>query len=92
MTHDPFRPSREPARSIYDAFQAEASKRQGRSVEEWLQAEREAVWRAAHDQAAMLALRCPTMGEIEAAERYAMGSVDYGLKWALGVERLMKTF
>lgn len=90
MTHDPFRPHSEPAMSLYDAFQAEARKRKGRSVEEWIKAEREAVWRAARDQAEMLGLRCPLMSEVEAAERYAMGSVDYGSKWAHGVARVMK--
>jgi hypothetical protein len=92
VKHDPFRPHREPAMSLYDAFQAEAEKRPGRSVEEWIKSEREAVWRCAHDQAAKLALRCPTLGEVEAAERYAMGSINYGLTWALGVERVMRTF
>jgi hypothetical protein len=44
--HDIFEPRREPARSIYLAFQAEATKRKGRSVDEWLSAEREVVYRA----------------------------------------------
>ena len=33
---------------------------------------------------------CPTMAEVESAERYAMGSVDYGAKWAYGVAHVMK--
>lgn len=82
MATDPFRPRREPAMSIYDAFQAEAGKRAGRPMDAWIQAEREAVWRAARDQAAKLGLRCPTLSDVESAERYAMGSIDYGKTWA----------
>ncbi len=48
---DVFEPRREPARSIYKAFQAEARKRKGRSVDEWITAEREAVYREAVSQA-----------------------------------------
>lgn len=47
MTFDPFRPTREPWRSIYDAFQAEATQRHGRSVTEWIAAEEQAVLSAA---------------------------------------------
>lgn len=83
--HDIFQPRNEPALSIYNAFQDEAKKRKGRSVNEWVSAERNAVFREAVHQAQKLGLRVPTMGEIEAAERYAMGSADYGSKWAYGV-------
>lgn len=86
---DIFRPHREPAMSIYDAFQKEAGNRKGREVSEWVKAEREAVWQAARDQAGMLGLRCPTLAEVESAERYAMGSVDYGAKWAYQVANAM---
>ena len=81
---DIFQPKSEPAGSIYDAFQNEAAKRKGRNVEEWVKAERDAVFREATHQAQKLGLRVPTMDEIAAAERYAMGSVDYGAKWAYG--------
>lgn len=86
---DPFRPRHEPARTIYDAFQAEAKRRKERTVEEWVRAERDAVWRAARDYAQQHELTIPTMAQVESAERYAMGSVDYGAKWAYQVERHM---
>jgi hypothetical protein len=87
---DIFEPRREPARSIYLAFQAEATKRKGRSVSEWLTAEREAVYRESTHQAQMLGLRVPTMDEVVSAERYATGSVDYGAKWAYCIVNAMR--
>lgn len=42
---DIFKPRQEPARSIYQAFQLEAGKRRGRSIEEWIAAEEDAVLR-----------------------------------------------
>lgn len=89
MTHDPFEPSREPARTIYRAFQQEAAMRKGRSLQEWILAERQAVWEAAKTYAREHGLEAPSLKQIEAAERYAMGSVDYGAKWAWAVERHM---
>lgn len=32
----------------------------------------------------------PTLQQVERAERYAMGSVDYGAKWAYGVSEVMR--
>jgi hypothetical protein len=87
---DIFEPRREPARSIYLAFQAEATRRKGRSINEWSTAEREAVFRESTYQAQMLGLRVPTMDEIVGAERYACGSVDYGAKWAYCVVNAMR--
>ncbi|MHA6848766.1 hypothetical protein [Ralstonia syzygii] len=86
---DVFEPKREPALSIYNAFQAEATKRHGRSVEEWIAAERDAVFRESVHQAQKLELRVPSMEDVMRAERYAVGSVDYGAKWAYGVVRAM---
>ena len=86
---DILQPRREPARSIYEAFQAEAEKRPGRSFEEWQAAERDAVYREAAHQAQKLGLRCPTIDEVEAAARYASGSIDYGAKWAYQVTNIM---
>lgn len=86
---DVFEPIREPARSIYHALLDEAKLRKSRSVEEWVMAEREAVFRAAAHQASVLGLRTPTMDEITLAERCAMGSSDYGSKWAYGVVEAM---
>ena len=90
MRDDPFRPRRQPAQTIYDAFQEEARKRKdGRSFEEWSEAERMAVWKAASEYAQAHGMTVPTMEQVKSAERYAMGSIDYGAKWAYQVERCM---
>lgn len=88
--HDPFVPHKDPAKSIYLAFQLEAANRKGRSPAEWIKAEREAVHAAAMMQAERLGLSALSLQEIEAAERYAMGSVDYGAKWAYQVVDAMR--
>ena len=88
---DIFRPFKAPARTLYDAFQEEATHREGRSVEEWILAERQAVWEAARDYAQQHGLRIPTMDEVKQAENCASGHVDYGAKWAYAiVERFAK--
>lgn len=87
--HDPFQPSHEPARTLYEAFQQEARLRKSRPIAQWVEAERNAVFKAACDYARAHGLRAPTLEEVRAAEMYAMGSVDYGAKWAYGVERAM---
>lgn len=88
--YDPFRPRAEPAATIYDAFQEEATKRKGRKFEEWSAAEIEAVLRCAILQAKKHGLRPPTMEEVNRAERYARGSVDYGAKWAFVIVETMR--
>ena len=88
---DPFEPTREPARTLYKAFQTEALKRRTRSVEEWVSSERLAVHSAAKAYARTHGLREPTLEEVARAERYAMGSIDYGAKWAYQVEAAMQT-
>ncbi|WP_410199279.1 hypothetical protein [Burkholderia cenocepacia] len=90
MLDDVFEPKREPARSIYNAFQAEATKRKGRSIDEWITAEREAVFREAVSQAQKLNLRPLSMSEIERAERSAVGSIDYGAQWAYAIVASMQ--
>jgi hypothetical protein len=87
---DTFRPTFHPAQAIYDAFQAESKKRDGRSVPEWTKAERDVVWATARDHAQQLGLRVPTMAEVESAERNACGHIDYGAKWAYGVAEAMR--
>lgn len=87
---DVFQPTTEPARSIYAAFQEEAKKRNGRSVEEWVAAEIDAVHRASVLQSQALGLRVLNRIEVENAERYAMGSADYGAKWAYKVVDAMR--
>lgn len=85
-----FRPKREPEHTLYDAFQAEAEKRRDRRLEEWLDAEVFAVWRAARDYAQAHNLRVPTLEEVQAAERSACGHSDYSSKWALYVAEYMR--
>ncbi len=87
---DIFEPHREPAKSIYLAFQAEAAKRKGRPLDEWVKAERDAVFRECTHQAKKLGLHAPTIDDVAAAERYAMGSIDYGAKWAYQLVQVMK--
>jgi hypothetical protein len=88
--HDSFRPRAEPARTIYDAFQAEASKRDVRSFEEWSNAEIEAVHAAARASAPAYGLRAPSREEVAKAEICARGHTDYGLQWACGVVDAMR--
>jgi hypothetical protein len=87
--HDPFRPQFEPARAIYDAFQIEGRKRSGSGLNEWVCAERNAVWRSARDFAQQRGLSVPTIEQVEKEEVLAMGHVDYGSKWAVGVAELL---
>jgi hypothetical protein len=87
---DIFEPRHEPARSIYHAFQAEATRRKGRTIDQWQAAERDAVFREAAHQAQKLGLRAPTMDEVVSAERYAAGSIDYGAKWSYCVVQEMR--
>lgn len=82
---DYFRPTREPARSIYDALVREAANRKGRTVEEWLSAERDAVLREAVVQAQKFGRKTPSLALVERAERAATGHTDYAAKWAYGV-------
>jgi len=86
---DVFRPHRDPARAIYDAFQAEAAHRAKRTVDEWLEKEPQAVWRAARDYAQQHGLRVPTLDEVKRAESLAAGHTDYGAKWAYRVEQYL---
>lgn len=87
--YDPFEPRKDPARSIYLAFQKETGKRKGRSVEAWTAAERDAVHAEAAAQAGRLGLRVPTVQEVAFAERSARGHIDYGAKWAFYVAEAM---
>ncbi|WP_063801029.1 hypothetical protein, partial [Burkholderia ubonensis] len=51
--------------------------------------ERDAVFHESLRQAQKFGLRAPSMDEIVSAERYAMGSIDYGAKWAYGIVEAM---
>lgn len=90
MPQDVFRPTQQPAQSIYDAFQAEATHRRHRGIDEWMLAERTAVWRAARDAAQQLGWRVLTMEEVRRVENQAAGHTDYGAKWAYGVVEAMR--
>lgn len=90
MSFDPYRPNREPWRSIYDAFQLEAAKRSGRSVGEWIAAEEQAVLVAATRAAAQAGWVLPTLDMVRRAENYARGSADYGLKWVAQLVRFIQ--
>jgi hypothetical protein len=88
---DPFRPRSEPARTLYDAFQEEAANRNGRSFEEWCEAETDAVHVAAIAVAKAHSLRAPTREDVVKAGIRAQGHIDYGLQWACGVVEAMRT-
>lgn len=87
---DVFRPTIEPARTLYDAFQREAEKRDGRDFEDWHSAELNAVCNAARQYAQSHALIAPTFEQVCDAEVCASGHVDYGAKWAYRVAEMMQ--
>lgn len=87
---DFMRPHTEPARTLYDAFQAEAAKRKGRTVEQWNAAEVLAVWSAACDYSQQQGWPIITLADVAKSERYAQGSADYGSKWAIRVAHRMR--
>jgi len=86
---DHFRPPNEPARTLYDAFLAETSKRCSRTVPEWVAAERNAMWVAARDYAQQYGMPVPTLADVEHAEGMAYGHIDYGTKWAYSLAEIM---
>ena len=88
--YDPFQSRHEPARTIYEAFQAEAAHRRQREVDVWIRAERDVVHSTAAQLASEYGLRSPSIAEVEAAECRARGHIDYGLKWALYVVEAMR--
>lgn len=87
---DIFRPREEPARTIYDAFEKEAKARKGKPAKEWILHEREAVHKAACHYARSKGYKPPTLEEVQYAEEQAVGSADYGAKWARKVAALFK--
>lgn len=86
---DIFCPTQEPAKSLYEALVDEAGKREGRTVSEWIEAERKAIVREAVIQAQLRGLRIPTLEQVRLAESCACGHVDYAAKFAYGVARAM---
>lgn len=89
MKNDQLRPRVEPAATIYDAFEKEAERRDADHLEESFQKEREAVLRAATEWAKKEGWYIPTMEDVENAEATAVGSADYGAKWALSLSNTM---
>lgn len=89
MSDGILRPTRGPAKRLYDAFQAEALLRKGREVGIWIEREQLAVWAAARDYAQQHGRPVPTLEQIKAKEQLALGHTDYGSKWALGVAELL---
>jgi hypothetical protein len=73
-------------RPVFDAIRAklnaETQKRGGRTVEEWILAEREAVMREVNRQRYLLAYKPVGISQIERAERLAVGHSDYVSKFA----------
>lgn len=88
---DVFQPRSEPAKSLYRALVAEMAHRKGRTVEEFVNAERAAIHGEAKRQAKALGLREPTDKEVRMAETSAMGHSDYCLKYALHVAQAMRS-
>ena len=86
---DVFRPSHNPARAIYDAFQKEAEQRIHKHFKEWGAKEKNVVWQTARDYAQQYNLTIPTMKQVTIAESCAMGHIDYGAQWAYGVVKFM---
>lgn len=85
-----FEPHTPEHRHIYQAFQKQAKMRDQLSVEHWIDAERQAVFQAAVEVAGMYNMHAPTLQDVEKAESQAMGHVDYGKKWTIGIIDRMK--
>jgi len=86
-----FRPHSGPAQFIFDALVKEQEHRKDRQSEEWIVAERNAVWSASRDYAQQHGLRVPTIDDVMAAENQAIGHCDYASTWAFEVVRRMKS-
>lgn len=86
---DAFRPRHEPVRSFYDALVQESKHRKKRTSEEWILAERLAVWRAARDYSQQQGLQVLLLADIERAESSACGHIDYASKLAYYVRNLL---
>ena len=86
---DVFRPTQEPARTLYDALTRETSKREGRTTIQWQQEEVFAVWRAATYYAALHGCTSPTIRDVVQADNRASGHVDYAAKLSYGVAAIM---
>jgi hypothetical protein len=81
-----FRPSRQPAQRLFDAFQDEAKNRTGN----WEHKERLRMFREARDYAHENGLKVPTMDQIRQCESMAIGHTDYAARWAYGISDLLE--
>ena len=86
---DVFRPRDPLMASIYDVFQETAKHRECHPYE-WIERERQAVFKEAVRIAKENDLRVPTIDIIERYESNACGHVDYGKKWAMGIVEWMR--
>lgn len=86
-----FGPTKEPAKSIYNALVDEMTKRKHRSVDEWIEAERRVVLNSSAALSQTLGLHPPTLEQVMVAERCACGHVDYAAKFAYGVAETVRT-
>lgn len=86
---DPYEPVFEPAKSLYRALKAETKNREGRPLNMWIAAERNAIFNEAVRQAKQRKITAPTMETVMKAERLAMGHIDYLTKWSLMVAEIM---
>lgn len=86
---DFFRPHFEPSRTIYDAFCKESAKRKNLLPDVWQTNERLAVFNATVEWAKANNMIAPSLEDIKRAESNAVGSADYGAKWAYGVKDII---
>jgi hypothetical protein len=89
MNNDYFRPTQEPARTLYDALLDAAKHRKEFVGISWVDNERRVMWKTAMEWQAQRGLVWPTMAEIERVENMACGHCDYASKFALYVAELM---
>lgn len=87
--HDIFSPCRPIAQAIYDAFQSEASHRDGREWPDWERMEMEAVHAEVNRQRALLGKPPVSLESVQRVDAQACGHVDYGARLAYGCEELV---
>lgn len=75
--------------AIRARLRAETDQRPGRSLEEWILAERECVMQEINRQRSLLAYAPVSLATVERAERLAVGHVDYVSKYACAAADLV---
>jgi len=86
-----FKPTQEPAKTLYEALVAEQLNRKGRSVAQWIEAERMVVFAKATELAQSSGQRPPTIEQIIVAENSACGHTDYAAKFAYSLAEILRT-